>query len=42
MKVISDNMLQQNLIKKGYSRLKQFTWEKASCQYYDIYKSLLK
>ena len=38
--IINDNVLRQDLIKKGFERVKQFSWEKAAQQTVKVYERL--
>ena len=40
-KVIYDNNLKNQLIYKGYQRVKEFTWEKTAKQTIKIYENIL-
>lgn len=40
-KIISDSALRDTLIKKGYERVQQFTWESSAQQLINIYMNLL-
>ncbi len=40
-KIIQDKALRETLIKKGYSRVQQFTWETSAKQLISIYEGLL-
>lgn len=39
--LIEDNELRENLVQKGYERMKQFSWDRARDQTYKLYASLL-
>ena len=41
-KVLTDDDLRQNLIKKGRERVKLFSWEKSADEYIKVFDELLK